>query len=103
MTTPLPNVWNTLLDTLDVLERNARDNTPAGVTKLENSIVVLGQVARSLQDAPPPDTTTTLRLHTMMNKLGTALPDERNVLREKITGLVKRAYAQQAYSKMSVK
>ncbi|MDD9911519.1 MAG: hypothetical protein OXR68_00440 [Alphaproteobacteria bacterium] len=93
--------WNTLLSTLDTMHTHAKSDTPQAAAQLEQTIIRLGQVAKDLQGTPPPDQATYLRLHAAINKLGQVLPAERATIRKKITGLVNRAMAQQAYKKMS--
>ena len=90
--------WAALLSTLDNMTEHAKRDTPQGTVLLEKDIVKLGQVARDLADVPPPDHATYLRLHAAVNRLQTVLPEERNTIRQKITGLVKRSHAQQAYN-----
>ena len=92
--------WDNLLTTLDNMTRHATEHTEKGTAKLEQDIAKLGQIARDLADAPPLDHTTYLKLHAAVNRLTTALPAERNTIRQKITGLVRRSHAQQAYNQM---
>ena len=97
----MTTTWDKLLATLDTMYTHAKSEDPASATKLEQTIVQLGKVARDLQEVPPPDQAMYLRLHATINKLGKVLPEERATIRKKITGLVNRSVAQQAYQKLN--
>lgn len=95
--------WQNLITTLDAMHHHAKSEADTAPQNLEKTIVRLGEVAKDLQSATPPDQTTFLQIHASLNRLGNALPAERAAIRQKITGLLKRSQAQQAYSNMADK
>ncbi len=92
--------WDLLINTLEHMERYSKPETPKDVAKLKQSIVKLGHVAKELQDESPPDHARFLMIHSAVNRLGQALPAEKEAIQGKITGLLKRSQAQKAYQNL---
>lgn len=95
--------WDALLNTLDNMTQHAQPDQLKNISLLEKDIIQLGQISRDLAESSPPDQAMYIRIHAAVNRLTTALPNEKNTIREKITGMIKRSHAQQAYNKMQQK
>ena len=95
--------WDALLNTLDNMTYHAKEAQLNDISLLEKDIIQLGQISRNLSEAEPPDQAMFIRLHAAVNRLTAVLPNEKNTIRQKITGMIKRSHAQQAYNKMQQK
>lgn len=91
--------WKTLLKLLEDINTLAKKDDTDSVSRLEAKIVELGSVSRHLREAEPPDGATILMIHAAVNRLQIALPEQKNTIREKISGLVTRSQAWQAYNR----